>query len=349
MHSNFILSPFIDSYSVHPGLHNENAVLDASNESNKMHDSQQELVSLPAASKKEQDADESSAAFEDVSLGEADVDVKQETEKTQEMKAHTPWSTRFVASVTTSNSNKQETNFENLYKVSGVKEFGVQQSVPDSCAVQNQSLEDIMAQKSLRGRFGRFGRLFGNRQQHQVGDTESESLSDADEDDSLKETTKSDPITVCSEASNAMEGRVGRWGRLFGNQQQHQVGDTESESSSDAEEDDSLKETTKSDPITVCSEASNAMEGHVGRWGNAFRNYYAVGKDMDQSNDDDHTDGDSESTTSHSSSSTLESVDPSELLEENGDGPNVTANRPWTRLWRAQEFTSDSSPTVHFI
>jgi hypothetical protein len=178
-----------------------------------------------------------------------------------------------------------------------LKTFGEQQLAPDSRAVQDQSLEDIMAKTSLRG-----------------------------------------------------------LGRLFGDQQHHQVGDTESGSSSDADEDESLKVTTKSDPITVRREASNATEGRVGRWGNAFRNYYAgephvapIGKDMDQSNDDDHTDGDSESTTSHYSSCTLESVDPSEFLEENGGGPNVTANRPWTRLWRAQEFTSDSSPTVHFI
>jgi hypothetical protein len=331
----------------------------------------QELVSLPAASKKGQEAEESSAVFEDVSIGEADDDSKKETENTQKEEVHNPWSTRFVASVPTRRTNKQETNFENLSKVSGLKLFGKQQPVPDRCAVQHQSLENMMDKKSPRGRFGGLGRLFGNQQHHQVGDTESESSSDADEDDSLKETTKSDPITVPSEASNIMEGRVGRWGNAFRNYARtphevpigkdmdqsidHQVGDTESESSSDADEDDSLKETTKSDPITVPSEESTAMEGRVGRWGNAFRNYartpheVPIGKDMDQSNDDDYTDEDSESTTSHDSSCTLESVDLSELLEENGGDTNATANRPWTRLWRAQEFTSNSSPTVHFI
>jgi hypothetical protein len=260
----------------------------------------QELVSLPAASKKGQEAEESSAVFEDVPIGEADDDSKKETENTQKEEVHNPWSTRFVASVPTRRTNKQETNFENLSKVSGLKLFGKQQPVPDRCAVQHQSLENMMDKKSPRGRFGGLGRLFGNQQHHQVGDTESESSSDADEDDSLKETTKSDPITVPSEESTAMEGRVGRWG-------------------------------------------------------NAFRNYartpheVPIGKDMDQSNDNDYTDEDSESTTSHDSSCTLESVDLSELLEENGGDTNATANRPWTRLWRAQEFTSNSSPTVHFI
>ncbi|CAJ1950281.1 unnamed protein product [Cylindrotheca closterium] len=235
-----------------------------------------------------------------------------------------------------------------------LKQFGAKSDAPLVAALQIQSLEAIMAKKKKQNE-DRWGHWWSKEQQEKEHQEQQRQQQQMEEDSTMTaESTTSSSMKSTGEKSASF-----RWGRFLGSSNNTLDGDEttattaeEEEEEADCKSPNSQRQQRKSWKQRFSFQPSHQMDTMLDDIDDPYLDSISLGSESSSSSYGDGSISSVYSLEQEESSTNDEDTKKSQIKGSENDIttiPTTRHRRRWSRLWRAQEFSCDSSPTVHMI